>query len=121
MTTEFLIRAEVRPEVRPEVQLGICPRDGGDMFRRPAETGNVWICGHCGLVTHGDPANRARRRAISVLPTPVGPIIKMFLGITSSAISGVSFLRRMRLRSAIATARLARDWPTTKRSNSTTI
>jgi hypothetical protein len=30
------------------------------------------------------PASLARRRAISVLPTPVGPIIRMFLGVTSS-------------------------------------
>jgi predicted RND superfamily exporter protein len=28
-------------------------------------------------------ANLAKRRAISVLPTPVGPIIRMFLGVTS--------------------------------------
>jgi hypothetical protein len=31
----------------------------------------------------GAPARRARRRAISVLPTPVGPIIRMFLGVIS--------------------------------------
>ena len=31
----------------------------------------------------GASANFARRRAISVLPTPVGPIIKMFLGVIS--------------------------------------
>ena len=37
-------------------------------------------------------ASRASRRAISVLPTPVGPIMRMFLGITSSAISGVELL-----------------------------
>ena len=36
----------------------------------------------------------------------------------SSAISGVSFCRRMRLRSAIATARLASGWPTTYLSSS---
>ena len=35
----------------------------------------------------------------------------MFFGITSSAISGESFCRRMRLRSAMATARLASCWP----------
>ena len=44
---------------RPEVQLGICPRDGGDMFRQSAEVGNVWICGRCGLLTHGDPTSRS--------------------------------------------------------------
>ena len=36
---------------------------------------------------NGDCASRASRRAISVLPTPVGPIIRMFLGVTSSAMS----------------------------------
>ena len=55
----------------------------------------------------GDWASRARRRAISVFPTPVGPIIRMFFGATSSASSGVSFCLRVRLRSAMATARLA--------------
>ena len=58
-------------------------------------------------------AKRARRRAISVLPTPVGPIMMMFLGITSSAISSSSIWRRMRLRRAMATAFLAACWPTT--------
>ena len=70
---------------------------------------------------NGELARRARRRASSVLPTPVGPIMRMFLGITSSAISGGSFWRRMRLRSAIATARLASACPTTCLSNSRTI
>ena len=60
---------------------------------------------------NGDCASRASRRAISVLPTPVGPIIRMFLGAISSASSGGSFCRRMRLRSAIATARLAACLP----------
>ena len=32
-----------------------------------------------------------RRRAISVLPTPVAPIMMMFFGMISSAISGGSF------------------------------
>ena len=32
----------------------------------------------------------ARRREISVLPTPVGPIIRMFLGSTSSRIGPLS-------------------------------
>ena len=35
---------------------------------------------------------RASRRAISVLPTPVEPIMIMFFGITSTAISGCEFL-----------------------------
>ena len=38
------------------------------------------------------PASHASRRAISVLPTPVGPIIRIFFGTTSSASSGVEFL-----------------------------
>ena len=42
-------------------------------------------------LTNGDCARRARRRAISVLPTPVGPIIRMFFGAISSASSGASF------------------------------
>ncbi len=69
----------------------------------------------------GDCASRARRRAISVLPTPVGPIIRMFFGATSSAMSGESFWRRIRLRSAMATARLALCCPTTYLSSSATI
>jgi len=32
---------------------------------------------------NGALAKRARRRAISVLPTPVGPIIRMFFGVIS--------------------------------------
>jgi hypothetical protein len=46
------------------------------------------------------------------LPQPVGPIIRMFFGITSSRIGETSLSRRQRLRSAIATARLALPWPT---------
>lgn len=41
---------------RPEVQLGSCPRDGGDMFRQFSESSEQWICGQCGLIAHGDPA-----------------------------------------------------------------
>src|SRR5579871_1257164 len=66
-------------------------------------------------------ASLARRRAISVLPTPVGPIIRMFFGSTSSRKLSDSCWRRQRLRSAIATARLASFWPTIKRSSSETI
>jgi hypothetical protein len=54
----------------------------------------------------------ARRREISVLPQPVGPIIRMFLGSTSSFMAPSSCWRRQRLRSAIATARLASFCPT---------
>src|ERR1700724_2811452 len=70
---------------------------------------------------NGAPASFASRREISVLPTPVGPIIRMSLGNTSSRIFSSSCSRRQRLRSAIATARLASTWPMMKRSSSETI
>jgi hypothetical protein len=53
---------------------------------------------------NGESAIRARRRAISVFPTPVVPIIKIFFGSTSWAISSGSFCLRMRFRNATATA-----------------
>ena len=70
---------------------------------------------------NGAPASLARRRAISVLPTPVGPIIRIFFGRTSSRSRSSSCSRRQRLRNAMATARLASAWPTMKRSSSETI
>src|ERR1700709_2832075 len=70
---------------------------------------------------NGAPASLASRRAISVLPTPVGPIIRIFFGSTSSRKEPVSCSRRQRLRSAMETARLASVWPTMKRSSSETI
>jgi len=70
---------------------------------------------------NGARASFARRRLISVFPTPVGPIIRMFLGYTSSRSSADSCLRRQRLRSATATARLASFWPMMNRSSSDTI
>src|ERR1043165_5156164 len=70
---------------------------------------------------NGDCASRASRRAISVLPTPVGPIMRMFFGATSSARSGVKRCRRYRLRNAIATASLALACRTTYLSSSATI
>jgi hypothetical protein len=54
-------------------------------------------------------------------PTPVGPIIRMFFGSTSSRRPPSSCNRRQRLRSAIETARLASAWPTMNRSSSDTI
>ena len=69
----------------------------------------------------GGPTSFASLRAISVLPTPVGPIIKMFLGTTSSRSSSGSKLRRYRLRRAMATARLAAFWPMMYLSSSATI
>jgi hypothetical protein len=50
MTTDLMSRSSVQ-----EVQLGTCPRDAGDMFHREGEIGNLWVCGKCGLTTHGDP------------------------------------------------------------------
>src|SRR6185369_4822589 len=70
---------------------------------------------------NGASASLAKRRAISVLPQPVGPIMRMFFGSTSSRIASSSCWRRQRFLSAIATARLASCWPTMKRSSSETI
>ena len=39
---------------------------------------------------NGALASRARRRAISVLPTPVGPIINIFFGVIANAAYGIS-------------------------------
>src|ERR1700756_458973 len=69
----------------------------------------------------GAPASLARRRAISVLPTPVGPIMRMFLGVISWRSGSATCWRRQRLRKAMATARLALPWPTTCLSSSATI
>src|SRR5690554_4110146 len=66
-------------------------------------------------------ASFASRRAISVLPTPVGPIIRMFFGVISWRSGSGTCWRRQRLRSAIATARLAASWPTMCLSSSETI
>ena len=70
---------------------------------------------------NGEFASFASRRAISVFPTPVGPIMMMFFGMISSARSGGSFCRRVRLRSAMATARFASFCPMTCLSSSKTI
>mmetsp|Transcript_44494 Transcript_44494/g.147505 ORF Transcript_44494/g.147505 Transcript_44494/m.147505 type:complete len:231 (+) Transcript_44494:908-1600(+) len=57
-------------------------------------------------------ASLARRRATSVFPTPVGPIIRMFFGMISSRSGESTRCRLHRFRSATATARLASSWPT---------
>src|SRR4029077_12387923 len=72
-------------------------------------------------LTNGALASFARRRAISVLPTPVGPIMRMFLGVISWRSGSSTCMRRQRLRSAMATARLAASWPTMCLSSSWTI
>ena len=69
----------------------------------------------------GEWVSRARRRAISVLPTPVGPIMRMFLGRTSWRISSGRRSRRTRLRRAMATDRFASAWPTMYSSRRRTI
>src|SRR5690606_30868367 len=66
-------------------------------------------------------ASFASRRAISVLPTPVGPIMRMFFGVISLRSGSSICARRQRLRSAIATARFASSWPTMCLSSSSTI
>src|SRR5258706_14759306 len=73
------------------------------------------------ILMNGASASRASRRAISVLPTPVGPIIRMFFGVISWRNGSSTCCRRQRLRSAIATARLAASWPMMCLSSSWTI
>src|SRR5262245_27929559 len=70
---------------------------------------------------NGARASLASRRAISVLPTPVGPIIKMFFGVISLRSGSLICARRQRFRSAIATARFASCWPMMCLSSSSTI
>ncbi len=66
-------------------------------------------------------ASLARRRAISVFPTPVGPIMRMFFGVISGRRFSATCWRRQRLRKAIATARFAAFCPTICLSSSSTI
>mmetsp|Transcript_13951 Transcript_13951/g.34368 ORF Transcript_13951/g.34368 Transcript_13951/m.34368 type:complete len:431 (-) Transcript_13951:289-1581(-) len=68
----------------------------------------------------GASASLASRRAISVLPHPVGPIMRMFLGVISSRSSPATRWRRHRLRNATATAFLASPCPIMKRSRRST-
>src|SRR5262245_16060756 len=70
---------------------------------------------------NGAPTSAASRRAISVFPTPVGPMRMMFLGVTSWRSSEESCCRRQRLRMATATAFLAAACPTMYLSSSATI
>src|SRR5512135_793989 len=59
--------------------------------------------------------------AISVLPTPVGPIMMMFLGRTSSLRSGASLCLRHLFLNAIATAFFALSCPIINLFSSSTI
>src|SRR5215212_2439990 len=70
---------------------------------------------------NGAPTSWASRRAISVLPTPVGPIRMMFFGVTSVRSSAASCCLRQRLRMATATAFFAAFCPTMYLSSSATI
>jgi hypothetical protein len=63
------------------------------------------------ILRNGAWTSLASLRAISVLPTPVGPIMMMFFGMTSSRSSSDNRCRLQRFRSAMATARLALCWP----------
>jgi hypothetical protein len=71
-------------------------------------------------LTNGASASFASRRLISVLPQPVGPIIRIFLGVTSSRSPFSSRCRRQRFLSATATARFASVWPTICSSSAAT-
>mmetsp|Transcript_16906 Transcript_16906/g.47188 ORF Transcript_16906/g.47188 Transcript_16906/m.47188 type:complete len:315 (-) Transcript_16906:361-1305(-) len=71
-------------------------------------------------LTNGASASFARRRAISVLPQPVGPIMRMFFGTTSDLSFSGSRCRRQRFLIATATARLASCCPTMCLSSSRT-
>ena len=55
----------------------------------------------------GESVSRDNRLAISVLPTPVGPITMIFFGAISSRRSAETCCRRQRFLNAIATERLA--------------
>ena len=70
---------------------------------------------------NGASASFASRLEISVLPTPVGPIMTIFFGKISSRNSGLSCWRRHRFRNAMATIRLASRCPITYRSSTSTI
>ena len=69
----------------------------------------------------GASANFESLLEISVLPTPVGPIISMFFGRTSSLISSVRACLLHRFLNATATAFFASFCPITYLSSSETI
>ena len=71
--------------------------------------------------TNGACAIFAKRLAISVLPTPVVPIIRILLGIISDRISSSAFIRLQRFLKAIATFFFASSWPMIYLSSSSTI
>ena len=73
------------------------------------------------ILRKGDWARWASRLAISVFPTPVGPIIMIFLGAISSRRGGSTCWRRHRFLKATATDRFASSWPITYWSSFLTI
>ena len=90
-----------------------------DSTSRPTYPTSVYL--EASTLMKGDFASLASRRAISVFPTPVGPIMRMFFGPTSSRNDSGSCCLRQRFLKAIATARLALFCPTINLSNSATI
>ena len=70
---------------------------------------------------NGACANFESLLEISVLPIPVGPIIKIFFGRTSSLISSGNCWRRQRFLNAMATDFFASSWPIIYLSSSETI
>ncbi len=76
---------------------------------RPTKPTSVYLL--ASTLTKGYPIILARRLAISVFPTPVEPIMRIFFGIISSCISCGSCIRLYLLRSAIATVFLASFCP----------
>ncbi len=70
------------------------------------------------IFINGALASLAKRRAISVFPTPVGPIIKIFFGVISFRKSSLTCIRRQRFLKAIATDFLASFCPMICLSNS---
>src|SRR3972149_2781452 len=90
-----------------------------DSTSRPTYPTSVYF--EASTLIKGASASLASLLEISVFPTPVGPIIRIFLGRTSSLSSSDRSCRLHRLRSAMATIRLAFFCPTMYLSNSSTI
>ena len=81
----------VKVEASKFTEVGYVGRDVESMIR---DLVDVAVNLEASTLTKGAPASRARRRAISVFPTPVGPIMRMLLGRISSRISSGACRRR---------------------------
>ncbi len=90
-----------------------------DSTSRPTYPTSVYFV--ASTLRNGAPQSFERRRAISVFPTPVGPIMMMFFGATSSRSSSGRRCLRILLRSAMATAFFAFSCPMMYLSSSATI